>query len=448
MAKLTMQMTGGLATIRAIVFAPSLVWFMAIGLLGLVCAIPTMTIAADSDAGSDTGESGALASDDQSETPLPLYLVDILVFSHKDSDVQAEYWQTNTTQLTSVAQIFHPRTISVSAPHNYTPLAEAIQNALTDFSQQAQSLPTMKLSTQETPADQSLSYANHLLVLSKEGLAKTSFLTTPIDGVMAKLATAEFLARRQWIFTRMAYPQSPNIRINDFLVYGRYPAPEQASDGSNTEDTLGYSPDGSGKRSASSTERARQPLARCEQNRQRQIIFPEPGIEAVEDRPSADKALDVRQIFSAETPTQDSELTQSTAQQWGVVELRAKDYQIRQRDLYDPLYTDIDFSSDKTNRLDGYIKFFYSRFSHIEMRLQFLQPYWDEVEIDKMTQATDRRPANQPACLLAFNLQEDRRFKENETHYFDHPMFSVVLHFKRMNQDLTPKVEQSEPGTP
>ena len=66
---------------------------------------------------------------------------------------------------------------------------------------------------------------------------------------------------------------------------------------------------------------------------------------------------------------------------------------------------------------------------------------------------TDSTPNRWPAteqrqpCLLAFNIEESRRLKRAETHYFDHPAFGAILYFN-VHAPEPPPEEPAPAGAP
>jgi len=64
--------------------------------------------------------------------------------------------------------------------------------------------------------------------------------------------------------------------------------------------------------------------------------------------------------------------------------------------------------SGKEGELDGTIRFYMSRFLHLEVNLLFQE-------------------LSGSAPPLIFQLHETRRVKSQETHYFDHPRFAVLV---------------------
>jgi hypothetical protein len=66
--------------------------------------------------------------------------------------------------------------------------------------------------------------------------------------------------------------------------------------------------------------------------------------------------------------------------------------------------------TDATQKLDGVFRFYLSRFLHVEMSL-VLQ---------------DGAAAN-PGEALVYRLQEHRRVRTQELHYFDHPKFGALV---------------------
>jgi hypothetical protein len=66
--------------------------------------------------------------------------------------------------------------------------------------------------------------------------------------------------------------------------------------------------------------------------------------------------------------------------------------------------------NDAAQRLDGVLRFYLSRFLHVDMELVLK----DGV-------------GGSPGEPLAYHLNEHRRVRTQETHYFDHPKFGVLL---------------------
>lgn len=66
--------------------------------------------------------------------------------------------------------------------------------------------------------------------------------------------------------------------------------------------------------------------------------------------------------------------------------------------------------SDATQRLDGIFRFYLSRFLHVDLELVLRNAAGGESSEE-----------------LVYHLSEHRRVKTQETHYFDHPKFGVLL---------------------
>ena len=66
-------------------------------------------------------------------------------------------------------------------------------------------------------------------------------------------------------------------------------------------------------------------------------------------------------------------------------------------------------SSGKDGELDGTIRFYMSRYLHLDVNLQF------------------REAESAGSAAMTYRMNEARRVKSQETHYFDHPRFGVLV---------------------
>lgn len=62
--------------------------------------------------------------------------------------------------------------------------------------------------------------------------------------------------------------------------------------------------------------------------------------------------------------------------------------------------------------LEGLVQFYVSRFLHVELDMRFRPAH---------------APLSETGTPVVFRLEEKRRIKSQETHYFDHPKFGVLL---------------------
>ncbi|MBI1732482.1 MAG: hypothetical protein HYR49_06900 [Gammaproteobacteria bacterium] len=83
--------------------------------------------------------------------------------------------------------------------------------------------------------------------------------------------------------------------------------------------------------------------------------------------------------------------------------------------------TELSLTPDPT-RLQGNVRLRVTRFLHVDMDIAYLP----EPDVAAGTAAPDGAPVSEPV-----RLQESRKIKLNEVHYFDHPLFGVLLQVSR-----------------
>ncbi|MEE8389055.1 MAG: CsiV family protein [Acidiferrobacterales bacterium] len=77
----------------------------------------------------------------------------------------------------------------------------------------------------------------------------------------------------------------------------------------------------------------------------------------------------------------------------------------------------------ENGELDGTIKFFVSRFLHVDLNLIFQQKISNSFFLAGNTDDLQR---------IAYQLRERRRIRSNEVQYFDHPKFGVLVLVKQI----------------
>lgn len=76
--------------------------------------------------------------------------------------------------------------------------------------------------------------------------------------------------------------------------------------------------------------------------------------------------------------------------------------------------------------LDGTLKFFVSRFLHVDLNLVYQVKA--STSIFQVGDAEDN-------SMIAFQLREKRRIRSNEIQYFDHPKFGALVKVKRIMEN-------------
>lgn len=79
--------------------------------------------------------------------------------------------------------------------------------------------------------------------------------------------------------------------------------------------------------------------------------------------------------------------------------------------------------STDDGELQGTIKFFVSRFLHVDLNLVYHQK-----ESKSIFQAGDADGGS----MVVFQLREKRRVRSNEIQYFDHPKLGALVHIKKL----------------
>jgi hypothetical protein len=74
-------------------------------------------------------------------------------------------------------------------------------------------------------------------------------------------------------------------------------------------------------------------------------------------------------------------------------------------------------NAGKDDELDGTVRFYMSRFLHLDVQLLF------------------REPGSSASTPLTYRISEQRRVKSQETHYFDHPKFGVLVRIMPVEKD-------------
>ncbi|GAA4890461.1 CsiV family protein [Ferrimonas pelagia] len=108
-------------------------------------------------------------------------------------------------------------------------------------------------------------------------------------------------------------------------------------------------------------------------------------------------------------------------------------------------------------QLDGWLNIYLDHFLFIEARLDLRQPgervWHGEERIEQDTLLANEPTATAPAVvelehsepyLFTINLDQNRRVRSREVHYFDHPQMGLVIQIRRMEQ---PKPEEEEEET-
>ena len=87
------------------------------------------------------------------------------------------------------------------------------------------------------------------------------------------------------------------------------------------------------------------------------------------------------------------------------------------------------YNNASTQEISGIIKFSTKRFVHAKLDLLLNLPVKTEQSLSKQFELVQNFDGNftNNMFLQSFLLSEDRRLKNNELNYFDHPVFSAIL---------------------
>ena len=362
---------------------------------------------------------GALAEQGEAEPvpdPVAYYLVDIVVFARDTVDTSAEHWGGLVWPNTPVYHFFYP-----------------------DLSNSGNS-GTKGL----------LNYSQRQVDFGIDQALATSQTGTVIDKILPRLKSinAKALIRRQWVFNSFDFAGAPAIRLNDFRVYlpkAPPPSPESVFDpvaAGALEGTVAQTQQqnvlAGGARAQPNQSHPlnifSDDLSRCEQDTKRRLVLDAfPGMTASSQNAGGQEVFShekAKSIFES-TPTTTGVQTPAppvpaaapaSVDDYVQIALTSPGSPPSSRSA--PVLEEIDFDSATANRLDGHIKLFLSRQHHAELQLQYLRPFMTTAISAARPDAAERQP-----CLLAFRMQENRRLKNGNLHYYDHPAFGAILFF-------------------
>lgn len=133
-----------------------------------------------------------------------------------------------------------------------------------------------------------------------------------------------------------------------------------------------------------------------------------------------DKAIDINQL-----PQQNSDLTKAFEMLESDSHYRVLTHKQWFQNAEPQSNSKVVRLSTADGELVGTIKFFKSRFLHVDLNLIFQQT--ESKSIFQGGNATD-------SPMVAFQLRERRRVRSNEIQYFDHPKFGALIQVKKIKE--------------